>query len=386
MQPVGGVLTCFRAWGLVGQAIRHAIALGLHLKVAAEAISHTDHRSRARVWYSLFRLEILLSEMTGRPKCLRVTDATVHFDLSFQQQEDDDPERPITIDQSVEGIDSRALWRAFLGSDLEIARNLDGGVTPWDRFGPVGSNMTEKQFAAGLELSVISDKIGTMLYLSPADLTWAEVQDTIQSLQSELANWHENLYPELKLDNVGVTDIDPRSHLELELYYCSVSMILCRPSLCEIRIHGESQGSTEFNRLSARACVQAAIRMVSLMPDEPVAEYVFQVLPWWSLLHYVCQAAAVLLLELCLNVQHMPSETREVMFATKKAMNYLWSLAPSSKSAFKAWTIVRLLVQKVTLRYQRNVLMDIPADAPKPRNWTEDDEHGLMQTVANIVQ
>jgi hypothetical protein len=47
-------------------------------------------------------------------------------------------------------------------------------------------------------------------------------------------------------------------------------------------------------------CVQAALTMLQLMPDHPNVSEAYRVLPWWSLLHFVCQAAAVLIMELCL--------------------------------------------------------------------------------------
>ena len=85
----------------------------------------------------------------------------------------------------------------------------------------------------------------------------------------------------------------------------------------------ESVGSVDFNILHAKACVEAAMHMLSAMPDNPIAIEVFQILPWWSLLYYVCQAAAVLLLELCLSIQYMGGESKVVFSATRKALNYL---------------------------------------------------------------
>lgn len=373
-------MTSPRAWSLVGQAIRHANALGLHLKVLTEALPDVDHEGRARLWHSLFRLEILLSEMTGRPKGIRFTDASVPFDFQEQQTKQDESDTSVSIGHSTERIESHALWTAFLGRNQVVAQNLSGGNVS------VGFNITEKQFIAGIRLSAISDKIGTKLYLSSEDLTWADVQATTGMLQSELDKWHDALYPELKLETIGDASVDNRSRLELEMYYCSIKMILYRPCLCEIRIPGESKASADFNRLSARACVQTAIRLIGLMPEDPIANEIFQVFPWWSLLHYICQSAAILLLELCMNVQHMQHEVSEVMSAMRKTIQCLWLLAPTSKSAYKAWATVRLLAQKVTQRYPHNVLMHLPEVTSKPSGWNDDDEGMLKLTMMSMMQ
>ena len=63
--------------------------------------------------------------------------------------------------------------------------------------------------------------------------------------------------------------------------------------------------------------------MLDMMPDSPVRAQIFQILPWWSLLHYICQAAAVLLLEISLNMQHMQGKRTKAMTALKKALEYL---------------------------------------------------------------
>lgn len=286
----------------------------------------------------------------------------------------------------VPGVDTREIWRAFLGENQDIAKTFSGVVTPWQRFGPVAHSTAEPQFSAALDLSAISDKIGSELYLSPVDLTWADVQGTVRKLERELTNWEADLSPDLKLSNTSMANIDPRSNLELELYHCSIKMILYRPFLCEILIDEESQGSIAFNRLCAQKCVYAAIQAVNMMPDHAAIENSLQVLPWWGLLHYVCQAGAILLLELCLNVLHMRTETGNVMMAMRKVLQYLWVLSPVSKSAHKAWTMFRLLVEKVTQRYQFDMLTDVPQSAQKPYSWTEEDDELLRQCLSKMMQ
>ena len=382
--PFERQLTRYRAWNLAGQAIRHATALGLHLKVTNDMVENIELRNRARVWYSLSRLEILLSEITGRPKCLRGADASVS--RSSSALADDSHQPPPKLDHPVQDLDPHEIWKSFLGENQDIASTFSGGITPWQNFGPVAHSTAEPQFVSALELSAISDKIGSELYLSPVDLTWADVQGTVRKLERELTKWESDLSPDLRLSNAGTTNIDPRSNLELEMYHCSIRLILYRPFLCEILIDEESQDSIDFNRLCAQKCVHAAMQIVNMMPDNPAVETYLQVLPWWGLLHYVCQAGAIMLLELCLNVQHMQTETGNVMMAMRKVLEYLWALSCVSKSAYKAWTMFRMLSEKVTQRYHFNMLTDVPQHAQKPFSWTEDDDELLHRCLLKMMQ
>ena len=145
-----------------------------------------------------------------------------------------------------------------------------------------------------------------------------------------------------------------------------------------------SPGSVDFNILRAKACVEAAMHMLSAMPDNPIATQVFQILPWWSLLHYVCQAAAVLLFELCLSMQHIEGELRVVLSATRKALGYLWILSTRSKRAYRAWSILRPLFQRAQAPYRHDVFSDILMDAPEPRNWADGDSAKIEVAVRTL--
>ena len=149
------------------------------------------------------------------------------------------------------------------------------------------------------------------------------------------------------------------------MYYQSVRMILFRPFLCEIEIMNESPKTVDLNKTCAKACVEAPLHMFNAIPDNSVAKEVFQVLPLWSSLHYLCQAASILLLELCLGMQHRPGELKVVLSAVRKALNYLWIFSTNSKSAYKAWSILRPLFERALTPYRNDTLSDVPKEAPE---------------------
>ena len=345
------------------------------------AISEAEYKKRAELWHSLHRLEVLLSEVNGRPKCVQVADVTVAYDWGAPDQSD----AAVNPARIKSRIDSHGLWLAFLGHFREVAVSFTGGEVSWRNFGNIGSGIPEKHFSADVQLSHISAEIGTKLYSASMDITWLDVQRTIQLLEIKLQRWSDALPAELKLKQSGQTKLDPRSSLELAMYSSSIRMMLYRPCLCEISVVGESRDRDEFNRASARACVKAALQTLDVIPNNPIVSEILQILPWWSLLHYVCQAATVLILELCLSMRHMQSEENPVIFsALKKAMNFLWYFSAGSKSAHKAWTILRLLIKKCMHLFPHYVLLDIPTEAPQPADWNENDKITMAAVIVAL--
>jgi hypothetical protein len=371
-----------RAWNTTAHAIRHATALGLHLKLSTGLVGRLDYARRARLWWSLYRLEVYLSEITGRPKCIKGSDITVPYRNFFTEADEEATGQQSTHDTYLGDDEALQIWKAFLGDiSLQANSTLEGGLIPWSRVSQVGFDTLESHFTSALDLSLISDDIGSTIWLSPQDMSWSDFQSTVNEHQTRLAEWDRSLPVGLQLSEIGQSSSDPRSVLELAMYANSVKMILYRPFLCEIRIQNESNDSMAFNRRGAGACVHAAMAMMDLMPNNPTAGLVLYILPWWSLLHYVSQAIAVLLLELCLNAQHMQSETLAIMNATQKSLHYLWALSPHSKSSHRAWSVARSLAERVAQRYQRSTLTDLPMEAPKPASWSNEDEAALQKLL-----
>lgn len=210
------------------------------------------------------------------------------------------------------------------------------------------------------------------------------MQSTTTGLKAELDQGCEVFPRDLTIESLGKDVTNPRAAIELHINLCILKMVLCRPFVSQIDITNESEASTKTNRSLARQGVYSVIQMVGILSDDPVAAEVLQVLPWWSLLHYVCQATALLLLEMCLNTQHLQDEPQEVLRGLRKGMQYLWVLAPESKSAYKAWNIQRPLIGRLKARHGHDGLLDMPLDARQPQDWSDLDELQLQQDLRTI--
>lgn len=370
-----------RAWNTLGHATRHATALGLHLRVSDPNLSKADVASRGRTWYSLYALEVLIAEITGRPKSISLLDVTIPIEHPWSPLADNQ-DVPDLVGGGRTTEESRKTWLEFLGAPQQTSQHMTGGVAPWKSFALVGRNIPPSYFPQRLYLCQLSDKIASKLYSGTSSNSWSEVQRKIGEMQTELTLWAEGLPSELTFQNHDSSDTDPRLKFELNMYYHSVQMILHRPCLTEVAIEHESSRLREFNLSSARACVHGAMSMLAIMPDNPTAHEAYQLLPWWTLLHFVAQATAVLLMELCLDSQHFQNEVPEVVGYLRKAMAYLYCMTEASLSAYRAWRIFRQLLAEVVRRHDDLDFVDIPGEAPRPPGWTEEHEFALGRALA----
>ena len=138
-----------------------------------------------------------------------------------------------------------------------------------------------------------------------------------------------------------------------------------RPCLCRLdrKIPHQSPQSANFNRQAAMACVDAARDMLRLIPDEPNAVGLISVGPWWSILHWIVQAATVLMLEISFRAHHMPEEADAILEASKKALRWLHALGEDNLSARRAWTLCIDLLHRAVSKIGREV-NDMPTKAP----------------------
>lgn len=356
-----------RAWTTVGHAIRHAIALGLHLRMGAGIESH-QQQVRSCTWWSLYGLEQLLGNFTGRPTSILDTDIAIPLDLTSKSASACRPAQQFALSKGTQPAlsDFPPVWQ----QNLPYSPHL--------------------YFVWRIRLSVVGHQIRSSLYGSGRRTeSWARILESIRKSDQDLKRWCINLPEELKLSpGIDIHPSDPHdaqllNHFELALAYQSTRMILFRPCLCPL----EGAMSPELSALSqssiqegAISCVSAARTMLALLPNHAVSCHTSKILPWWSLLHYITQAGAVLILELCLKAKHMPSQVKELFGDMMKVMAWLAGTAADSLSAWRSWNIFR----KLCLQAAAVVGIDItiPEDIRKPPEWDATYEHRTSRTLS----
>lgn len=77
----------------------------------------------------------------------------------------------------------------------------------------------------------------------------------------------------------------------------------------------------------------------------------------------------------------MEGELKIFISAAKKALTYLWVFSEHSKSAYKAWNILRPLLERALRSYAEKPLSNVPVEAPEPRSWTNDERVMIKRII-----
>jgi hypothetical protein len=334
----------------------------------------------ARLFYSIYSFEIFLAETTGRPKAISIENV-----MQFSILLPDSPE-PVsstaTGGPTISTINTSQLWSNFLTTHFKSPQRMTPPLgTRWEAQN-IAQTFTLKYFPCRVRLCIISHRIGSELYDGAPHSTWSAVQDKITYFETELRKWRQELPHELNSQVFSTTDHNPRPTVELAMYYHSVQMILYCRLLSGPWNREEWDTSRHFENYSGRSCVFAAMDMLALLPNDPTDQECYHLLPWWGSVHYLCQAAAVLLLELCLKAPHFRrSDTGMISRCLWKAVSYLRFLAECSLSAYKAWRTFQHLAMDICAQYDDFPTTDVTEVGDWPHGWTDLDEAHLIQAL-----
>lgn len=383
-----------RSWTIIGIAVRNAHALGLHLMNNAKNLSDVAKEMRLRLWWSLFGLERLLDEILGRPSCilgsfigaklpLAIDESDFAYnsnlysgDATSSSRSKDSPNKSsgsITTLGSSKGasssstpLDSTAAWNAPEKSAVAFAFSFELGPLPM---------RDSTFFVLRTQLDIISHTVLTSLYSPPfADAKWKDVQMTIDILDKRLEQWKTFLPPEFRFGPlIGPDSAHGTQKLALELAYNSTRMTLFRPCLCrfEGRIKDESQDSKDFNAYAVTSCVNSASSIIKALPPLLDPNALYATIQWWNILHYIVEAASVLMLELAYRAEHVPAQAEDMLRESKIAVKWLALMSEQSVSARKGWEVLINLLRQVAPRIGCQI-DDVEPEAPVPPNWTYD--------------
>ncbi|RDL31506.1 uncharacterized protein BP5553_09715 [Venustampulla echinocandica] len=381
-----------RAWTLCGLVIRNSLTLGLHVRSEADDLAAVEKEHRVRVWWALYSLECLLNELTGRPTC--ISDRDISTPLPINVSEDDfhfgqalydkvpDASHPGKANVH-DSYSTRVSSRDTPLMDTDISQSSTY-LFPIANL-PLTSST---YFIYRTQLSIISHQIFTQLY-SPATvkLKWFDIQETIRIIDRRLQTWQESLPEQLDVDFETFTAPDWDDpyliqRIGLAILLMSSRMILFRPCLCrfDMCLRNQSEKSKDFNQDAAETCIRSARRMISLLSwSATSADKLYAITPWWTTLHYLCEALSVLMLEMAFKLQHMPNDAAYVLDDAKRGVSWLSMMAEQSISARKAWEIFDKLIRLVAPLIHWSVF-DLPTEAPVPPgyNWRGSHLAGQM--------
>jgi hypothetical protein len=358
------------------------MTLGLHVRSEAKDLPDMDKELRVRVWWSLYALERLLDELTGRPSGvsdrdistplpINVDEADFSRDrklyeksgsLSKDKTKSQEPQLPTPADSSCTSNPSKI-------SSSTGSPPSSGFLFPMTRL-PLTSST---YFIYRTQLSIIAHDILTQLYCaSLVKHKWVEVQDTIRQIDDALQKWQRSLPEEYDFTTPS-TPYNSQFGLHrasLAMFYNSARMTIFRPCVCrfENRIENQSERSKQFDVEAAITCVQSARNVIAALPslDEPTR--VYYISAWWNAVHYIIEAISILMLELAYRSEHLPSEAEQILADSKTAVMWLRAMADQSIAARRGWEIFDDLIRRVAPKIG-GTTWEMPNTAPIPPGY-----------------
>ena len=296
--------------------------------------------------------------MTGRPASYAETECTIPLPLPYEEAFlfNKNQPRDITALRDFWNTDTSSAISTPGSRDSRSRAQTQDIFSPGPQLGPrdmpgVETPVSETLFFyEATKLGTITASILRKLYGPPAiELTWSMTLANISTLSQALYIWLNNLPNEFGFPGGSQDDKWKRQRVHLGFAYHSAQMLVHRPCLCRIdrRIPHESDRARQSNQDNAVACVNAAMSIVSLLPDEPNTSLLFNTVPWWNIIHYLMQASTVLMLELSFRGEHTPGNVEEIYDTVKIVLRWLKSIGMLDHAGYRAWRMCDEMLRNV---------------------------------------
>jgi Fungal specific transcription factor domain len=328
-------------------AIRSATAMGLNLRSESNYVTLASKESRYKVWWSLYTLETILGNMTGRPLNVERDFCTTPLPVPFEEHEYSDTKvirmmSELKIRNSLLGhVVTRPVGETFMTVDAQSVRNAMETLKP----------NTPLYFVCFIDLTRIIREIVETLYAPEIVQNISrDAGGAITDANIKLEAWLSKLPAGFRFLGEEQRAMRDRYSLSLALHFYSTKILACKPCL-----HYSDRpvaGDDKFYDRIAASCVQAARRMLDLFPAKYDASWLNQVAPWWCILHYLVQATAVLLIDFPLNqtvtAAAAGGSAVEPRQALEKAASWLNEMALRDMASQRACTICASLLRKLS--------------------------------------
>ncbi|KAH2041763.1 hypothetical protein KXW48_000742 [Aspergillus fumigatus] len=365
-----------RAWRIASLAVRSGISLGINMKNTSETTPSISKEARYRVWWCLYTFEHMLGVMTGRSTCILDGVCTTPMPLPFDEEQLREPfAAKLLADQDMR----QAYIESAMASSYvrQMPLNPPGGRDAQLADKPRDAQWLKSQPASRAlcylfytDLAVIGQEIVNRVY-SPdcVNTPWPHIENRIGELRARIDRWYHNL-PEVFDFAHKMAEEDQellRLKLFLAFHFYSARITLGRPCLCRRdALPRDPSKKPTFSHGMAVVSLESALRMLELLPDEPNAIQLYQICPWWCNLHYLMQAATVLLLELSFGNIHMPEEEPNFFAAAKKAVRWLYAMSECSAASRRAWQLCDSNLRRIAYGMNYDV-SDMPESAYETR-------------------
>ncbi|GAD94035.1 fungal specific transcription factor [Paecilomyces variotii No. 5] len=357
-----------RAWSVSGLAIRSAIALGINLRNVDNKTTDESKEARSRLWWCLYYLEHLLAVSTGRVSCISQSATSTGLPVPFE--EDSDPQAAMHMFHKPPYHECHIKGTLFEDS-TEVAT-----TTKWLK------NIQPNQslyFFMLVDLTLISHAvINTAYTVNALRDGWYETVAQISRLSSKLDVWVSKVPDAYRFlpgeQDHGFEKNDwTKERFSLAINFFSAQITLTRPCLTHLRSKETSPSSERKNshiKLSnemAQVCLDSALSLVGLLPEDPDVAWLFRLSPWWSILHHIMQATVIILIHLSIGIIEEALRVTTILSAAKKLHRWLFHMANRSLSYQRAFALCDGFIQRIALQKGFDISdLSSPASMERP--------------------
>ncbi|KAJ5653675.1 hypothetical protein N7490_000678 [Penicillium lividum] len=343
-----------RSWRMIGISIRSAIAMGLNLRSESSDVAHVSRETRYRVWWALFMLDTLLCVMIGRPLSYGDGFCTTPRPVPFREEDFGDEE--------VRKLINDFGMRQNLMRSLLSCGNSPGQIeSPVDHFpssisasgkgkqkaqaSPIkAENVTPNislYFLYAVDLAFLMREAIETLYAPRATRrSWPEMENTIYIFNNSADNWLSRLPTQFQFAPLDSNHPFSRQRVSLAFHFYTTKLVITQLCLRRLAYQPpESESPSPLCYTMASTCVEVARGMISLLPGNLDASLLYEVFPWWCVLHYVMQSTTIILVELLMRTESGTIEAAGLLKDIQKAVCWLHEMATRDPSAQRGWSI-----------------------------------------------
>ena len=360
--------------------------MGINLHKKHDGLDADSEEARKQLWWSIFRMEHLLSVMTGRVSCITSVSSSLPPPLPL----------PSLAHTGFVGEQTDNVTHSQL-------RHLCWTMQTNPKTTGIHSKLLKTLYPSPslyhfymVDLSLIAHAISSGVYSTDSHRTdWGRIESRISVYNKRLDHWVSRLNAAFHFqDNHGnlLSTVESPFQISLALSYYSTRIILNRPCLNRPafeKASGTRLPRSRFSNLSALACLQASLAIINLLPDQVSLKWSYELLQWWDFVHVLTQATVILLLDISigpvptkLGETHVVSEpTEDVLKAAKKGIRWLQCLGNTSGSAHRSFEFANRCIHSLTAAREFD-LSDMPPVAHQPYQTpsTQEEDYSSAQS------
>ncbi|KAJ5701803.1 hypothetical protein N7488_009351 [Penicillium malachiteum] len=348
---------------MIGIAIRSAVAMGLNLRSESDDVLPVSRESRYRVWWALFMLDTLLCVMIGRPPSTGDNFCTTPLPVPFLEEDFENEEvKQLIMDYSIRQNLLRPLITQLHYLPLPSHQAIDSpssasflapgkGKQPAQATPVNTQNITPNislYFLYAVDLTFLMREAIETLYAPGATRrSWLEMENAMSTFNNTADNWLSRLPAEFQFTKIDSEQPFALQSVSLSFQYYTTKLVIAQPCLRRLAYQpaGDSSSGSICDTM-ASMCVQVARDMLSLLPDETRIHLLYQVSPWWAILHYMMQSTIVLLIQLFMRTEPGTVEAAGLMKDIQKAIQWLGEMATRDVSAQRALSVCMVILSQ----------------------------------------